>query len=632
MKKKLLFLLPVLLGLVLSSCNTKAESSNSSKREQSSSNNQTTSEVKQYLITFKDEKGNTLESKKWDEGVIPSYNYEKSDTEQWDYTFVGWSLTLNGEIIELPKVSGEVTYYAIVKAVKQKYTITFDTDGGSLVDSITEDYGTSISEPSKPTKDGYKFVSWASDKDGQNKITWPVTLTKNETYYAIWNEKVDIKGYLKTLMGALKQDPYSYIPETMQPINSKNHVTADSVNYDFTNSTQVSDIIYGGYGEQWHMVIENIKESERFYSVITLGETLINSSVIAFNNYLDNNPSDTADHALKETTYTAKLNFKDDVLSYTIQYATNLTIPLFGEVLPQIDMTYNIKTSQKSVRIQLSENNAMKYIVTDNAYVFALEYGVDTVSRKAFFNIKRNEADSFVEGHIYEYVQYKDKDLVPSCADFYITNEYTSVVGNKASGLIGFKGYINELYKTSEGRLLGYEVRETITVVGISGTYNTLWFNLNNISGITSVKAIANENNTGTYTNKNPHDIYLNGSSKIFEPTYNKKLGDNTSRKYDVELRKQYLYGYVDNQLVEYETSIPMMFIQDDNKDDTNFSDFPTDILSKSGIKASVNLDSDYLSKIRSDYASLIDLFIENKDLMTGETIEAFIGDAIVIE
>lgn len=221
---------------------------------------------------------------------------------------------------------------------------------------------------------------------------------------------------------------------------------------------------------------------------------------------------------------------------------------------------------------------------------------------------------------------------MPACADFYINDEYVTAVGNKASGLVGFKGYINELYKTNEGKLLGYKVRETLTIAGISGQYNTLWFNLNNISGINSVKAVENENNTGTYSNKNPHDIYLNGSASKFEPTYNKKFGVNTSRKYDVELRKQYFYGYQDNKLVEYETKIPMMFIQDDNDKDTNFTDFPTDILSKSGITASVNLAQKYLDKIRADYASLIDVFIAHKDDVTGTTIENYIGSAIVIE
>ena len=419
----------------------------------------------------------------------------------------------------------------------------------------------------------------------------------------------------------------------MKPENSANHIqNPSSVEYDFNSFTNVSNITYGGFGEQWHMVIENIKESERFYNVLALGETLINTSVVLFNNYLDNNPEDTASHTLRETEYTAKLDFADGVLSYTIQYKTGWTIPFFGEVLPQIDMKYTLATSEKSVRIQLSENNAMKYTVSDGVYKFFLKYGVETVSRTAYCEMADLQ-NGVVEGHVYEYVQFKNKDLVPAVADFYINPTYTTVAGNKASGLVGFKGYIKELYLTNQAKLLGYEVRETLTIVGISGQYNTLWFNLNNISGINNVKAVENENYGGTYSNKNPHDIYLNNSTSVFEPTYNTKpLIGNTSRKYDVELRKQFFYGFNQGELTEYEVQLPMMFIQADNNKDTNYSDFHNDILSKSGIDANVNLSSIYVNKIQSDYEIYIDILIENKENITSEFIETNIGNAIVIE
>ena len=88
----------------------------------------------------------------------------------------------------------------------------------------------------------------------------------------------------------------------------------------------------------------------------------------------------------------------------------------------------------------------------------------------------------------------------------------------------------------------------------------------------------------------------------------------------------------VDNVVTEYECNIPMMFIQADNDKDTNFSDFPSDILSKSKIEASVNLAKKHIDKIQSDYATLIDVFIENKDIVTGETIENYIGVASEIK
>ena len=806
MKKKVLFIVPVLFGLFLASCGTEQENTNSngggsegssttsensssgssSSSSSSSSDNSTSSssssssETIQYTITFKDEEDHLLESKKWDEGSIPSYTYRKNDTEEWDYTVLGWSNSLGGEVIELPivsedatywavvnkekqqytisffnengtqiksdvleygaqpscdyrgpedtsewdytfvgwstskggsaltsiptvrgdanyyavvssnkqkynvsfyneegtllnkvnysygdtpsytytktdtqewkyvmhgwsktlggealtslpKVTADAEYYAVVTKTKQKYTITFDSRGGNTVSSITAEYGSSVEEPSKPTKDNYKFVAWSYDTDGAQKVTWPLTLKKNEKLYANWNEVVDIKAYLQSLMAIMNQDPYGYIPDTMKPDNSSNHVTnPDELNYNFENFTDVSSIKYGGFGEQWHMVIENIKESERFYSVISLSETVINSSVVLFNNYLDNNPGSTASHTLNEAEYTASIEYKSGVLKYTIQLKSSINIPLFGEVNPLIQMTYDISTKEKAALVELNENNAMRYVVSNDSYTFALMYGVTAVNRKAYFTVSKDDNDE-VTGHIYEFVQFKDKDMVPSCADFYIDDEYTSVVGNKASGMPGFTGYINELYKTNVGKLLGYEVRESFTKWGISATYYTLWFNLNNITGINNVKAIKNDESSFGLGANNNHDIYLNNSDSIFEPTYNKKAFVSTSRKYDVEIRKQYFYGYSEGKLVEYETEIPMMFIQADHDGYTNYTDFHKDILSKSGIDANVNLSSTYVSKIEADHASLIDVFARNKDNITGDYIGTFI-DPLDIE
>ena len=49
-----------------------------------------------------------------------------------------------------------------VKALWQvnEYTIYFDTDGGSLVESITAFYGEEIVKPSDPTKAEYTFIGW----------------------------------------------------------------------------------------------------------------------------------------------------------------------------------------------------------------------------------------------------------------------------------------------------------------------------------------------------------------------------------------------------------------------------------------------------------------------------------------
>ena len=507
--------------------------------------------------------------------------------------------------------------------VKINYnTLTFNTNGGSTVESIKVESGSVVDEPTEPVKDGYNFVCWTYDSANNSKVNWPITLTEDITIYAAWNEVVNIKDYLSSLTNSIDYSPYSYIPDSMKPTNSHKHVESSSVSYDYSSGVNVNDVIYGGYGEQWHMVINNIIESEKFFAVITGLETVINGSVILFNNYLDSNPSNTANYELDETEYTAYINYQDKVLTYSLTYKTSFDVPLFGTINPKIDMTYNVENGSKDVRLELTEENKIKYSFTEDSYVFAVEYGADLVSRKAYFEIAKDE--ELTTGHIYEFIQAKDKDVVASCADFYINDSYIKVVGNKASSIVGFKGYIDEIYDAQTGNLLMYEVRETMSILGIEGTYNTYWFNMNDISGISSIKMIKKEEITEQGVNS--CDVYVNGNTKKFEPTRNSKLGVQTSRKYDIELRIQYYYGYVDAELVEYKTEVPMMFIQADNDKDTNFTDFPSDILSKNKINASVLVSNDILDELQSDYSTLIDSFINHKDSITGEAIQKYIG------
>ena len=65
------------------------------------------------------------------------------------------------------------------------YTITFDTKGGSPIDSIVVADNTTIEKPSDPTKEGYTFEYWELDGE-EYDFTTPVT--EEMTLTAIWKE------------------------------------------------------------------------------------------------------------------------------------------------------------------------------------------------------------------------------------------------------------------------------------------------------------------------------------------------------------------------------------------------------------------------------------------------------------
>ena len=62
-----------------------------------------------------------------------------------------------------------------------RYTITFDTHGGSEIAPITQDYGTNITAPADPTRKGYTFKGW----DKEIPETMPA---ENITITARWRD------------------------------------------------------------------------------------------------------------------------------------------------------------------------------------------------------------------------------------------------------------------------------------------------------------------------------------------------------------------------------------------------------------------------------------------------------------
>ena len=87
------------------------------------------------------------------------------------------------------------------------YTLTFDTNGGSAIDKITKDSGMTIDLATyKPTRAGYTFAGWFSDKALTKAVT-SVKLTANTTVYAKWTQN---GGTAQNPFVDVKEDAYYY--------------------------------------------------------------------------------------------------------------------------------------------------------------------------------------------------------------------------------------------------------------------------------------------------------------------------------------------------------------------------------------------------------------------------------------
>ncbi len=125
-----------------------------------------------------------LASTEWAKGETPSYSGAvpaRADEGGYKFVFVGWAATDGGEKLDaiptVETVSTEpVKYYAVFDKQPQSYTLTLDTDGGTISGGSTVSYtyggeNTKITLPS-PVKDGYVFKGWlVASTDGDGTLT-----------------------------------------------------------------------------------------------------------------------------------------------------------------------------------------------------------------------------------------------------------------------------------------------------------------------------------------------------------------------------------------------------------------------------------------------------------------------------
>ena len=104
------------------------------------------------------------------------------------YVFKGWVDKNETPIYNKVLLAEDTTLYAVWEkdATNNKITITFDTKGGSKIESITISKDTELVLPKEPTRDGYVFKGWV-DKN-ETPIYNKVLLAEDTTLYAVWEK------------------------------------------------------------------------------------------------------------------------------------------------------------------------------------------------------------------------------------------------------------------------------------------------------------------------------------------------------------------------------------------------------------------------------------------------------------
>lgn len=105
-------------------------------------------------------------------------------------------------IVVVPKTSD--TIGGSSQDTTTKYTVKFNTNGGSSVTSQKIEDGKAASKPSDPNKRGYSFIGWYSDEACTTEYDFATAVTSNITIYAKWSIEsytvsFDVKGGNETI-------------------------------------------------------------------------------------------------------------------------------------------------------------------------------------------------------------------------------------------------------------------------------------------------------------------------------------------------------------------------------------------------------------------------------------------------
>ncbi|CEK36467.1 cell wall/surface repeat-containing protein,Internalin-A precursor,repeat,Listeria-Bacteroides repeat domain (List_Bact_rpt) [[Clostridium] sordellii] len=139
------------------------------------------------------------------------------------YTFAGWytdetfKTEWNFDTDKMP--SKDITLYA--KWNVNNYNVTYDSNGGTSVPQESVDYNAKVSRPTNPTKEGYTFAGWYTDKTFKTEWNFNTDKmpSKDITLYAKWNVNNYNVTYDSNGGTSVPQESVDYNAKVSRPTN-----------------------------------------------------------------------------------------------------------------------------------------------------------------------------------------------------------------------------------------------------------------------------------------------------------------------------------------------------------------------------------------------------------------------------
>ena len=260
-----------------------------------------------YVYFYNPEGTQIMRTEKVADHNSHDYSHVSYDVDS-THKLVGWAADQNGTTniaknITVPEGSTSVNVYAIIK---EGYWVTFDSDGGSAIDSQFVFDKISLNDQTTPTKPGYRFDGWYNGStkvvDG-TQITKPMTLKAHwsaiEVSYTVnyWQQKVtDDKNATEA------QKTYEYVSAetkkatTGTKISASNTKSYNGFTYNANNSSK--DVEIAGDGTTIiNVYYDRVLCTVNFYEVTSRGLTKVKTATGLYEASLPKDTWDTSTYA-----------------------------------------------------------------------------------------------------------------------------------------------------------------------------------------------------------------------------------------------------------------------------------------------------------------------------------------------
>ena len=433
-----------------------------------------------------------------------------------------------------------------------------------------------------------------------------------DVLYSLRMSVEEIKAVAKEIVEAFKQtpQPWDFLPEKFQPqyklltdAQAAAFVTEEGEEKNaYAAFVNVSDIPVNYIGKQMNVVYGVLNKSQTALGYVQKVQAGLAAVETAYVEYIQKNPYDYASFEDTEGSFTYRIKISGRNYDLSVNVG-NVGVRIFADKTDEENPAYG-------ARIQLTQNAVIKYDMTgEESLKIAL-----VVAGSASAQVEFVKKDGKTAGYIHEFLYAADKQVTATSALLTVSENYTTVIGTKGDFIPTSGGRNCEVYSNATGYLVGTEVKEILD----KKEYDTLWYNLRDLHGVTSIRKEDKANWLNADT------IWINGSETEALHSKSVTLTDR-SRRFDIEFKTVYAWRKMVNAdgIEEYEKAefeVPMLFVQEKCSDtfEEDFSKENKDYLTG---PVSLNVSAADKQAVNAGYYDLLPAYEEIKESVMHEDI-----------